>query len=192
MSKDLERHKQTSLELERRFLVGAAHIGALVAGAEGVLLIEQGYALNKKGHKYRLRTSIDLLAPGQPTTYSWGRKKRVDALGREETERLLEPEEFEERWPNTDGWRITKTRLLVPVGSHTYEVDLLGDDLVIAEVECASAEEADALAVAKWCGPEITGLKGWGSSGLALRPLQPSELAMAWGAYATQANVLPR
>ncbi len=53
---------------------------------------------------------------------------------------------------------IDKTRFLVPVGEHTYEVDeFYGDNegLTVAEVELAAEDEA--FVKPEWLGEEVTG-----------------------------------
>ena len=53
---------------------------------------------------------------------------------------------------------IDKTRYIVPVGDHTFEVDEFygeNDGLVVAEVELSS--EAEDFVKPEWLGEEVTG-----------------------------------
>ena len=66
---------------------------------------------------------------------------------------------------------IDKTRWLVPVGSHTYEVDeFYGDNqwLVMAEVELGSEDEA--YEKPDFIGREVTGDKRFYNSHLLVNP----------------------
>jgi CYTH domain-containing protein len=100
----------------------------LPAGAERVG-IEQGY-LPESGARLRRVTGAD------GTVRCWLTIKRGTGLVREETERRLDPDEFERDWPRTVGARIRKTRHRVPDGGLRWEIDeFLDRDLVLAEVE---------------------------------------------------------
>lgn len=53
---------------------------------------------------------------------------------------------------------IAKTRYLVPVGQHVWEVDVFAganEGLIVAEIELTDADEAFALP--EWVGEEVTG-----------------------------------
>lgn len=67
--------------------------------------------------------------------------KRGLGLVREEREIELAESVFTDLWPQTEGRRINKSRLRVPVGDQIWEIDqFLGIDLVLAEAELPSME----------------------------------------------------
>ena len=86
--------------------------------------------------------------------------KSGDARVRVEEEFPIEPERFERLWPLTSGRRIDKTRYEIELdGGPTVELDIYSGalaGLVVAEVEFASEEDADAFAVPAWLGREVT------------------------------------
>jgi adenylate cyclase len=88
------------------------------------------------------------------TVKSGGGRARVE----EEIE--IEPECFERLWPLTERRRIEKARYEIPGdGGLTIELDVYGGaltGLVIAEVEFASEDDADAFVAPAWFGPEVT------------------------------------
>ncbi len=77
-----------------------------------------------------------------------------------EEEIEIEPERFDRLWPLTERRRIEKTRYDVPGdGGLTIELDVYGGalaGLVVAEVEFASEDDADAFAAPAWFGREVT------------------------------------
>jgi adenylate cyclase len=79
---------------------------------------------------------------------------------RVEEELAIEPERFERLWPLTEGRRIEKTRYEIDAGGGlTIELDVYAGalaGLVVAEVEFASEDDADAFAAPPWVGPEVT------------------------------------
>ena len=77
---------------------------------------------------------------------------------------------FDALWPLTAGHRIRKRRHAVPEGELNWEVDqFLDRDLVLAEVEIASAETP--VTVPDWLAPhvvrEVTGEPAYQNSALA-------------------------
>ena len=68
---------------------------------------------------------------------------------------------------------IDKTRYLVPVGNHTYEVDeFYGDNegLTVAELELSSEDEA--FEKPQWLGEEVTGDPKYFNSMLIKNPFK--------------------
>jgi len=137
------------LEIERVYLLD--RLPELPPGAVAIK-IEQGY----------LPDGDDVTVEGRVRrkTLPDGTRKHVHTikkglgLVREETERELTPEEFEPLWEQTAGRRILKTRYLVEVGAHTWEVDAFEDrELVMAEVELSRADEAVELPA--WLAPRV-------------------------------------
>ena len=91
-------------------------------------------------------------------------------LERAEVEVEIGAADFDELWALAAGRRIDKTRYPVPAGGHTAEVDVYAGPLaglIVAEVEFASREEAEAFTPPAWCGEELTGDPGWSNASLA-------------------------
>jgi adenylate cyclase len=138
-----------SIEIERKFLVPEppADLDRWPSTT-----IEQGYlAVDGDGTEVRVRRRAERAAL---TVKSGGGRSRVE----EEIE--IEPERFERLWPLTEGRRIEKTRYEIPAGDRlTIELDVYGGalaGLVVAEIEFASEEHADAFAAPGWLGAEVT------------------------------------
>jgi len=67
--------------------------------------------------------------------------KRGTGLIRQETERTIPQQEFDQLWPRTAGRRLSKTRSFVTVGEHLWSVDDFDNmDVVMAEVELPTPE----------------------------------------------------
>jgi adenylate cyclase len=138
-----------AIEIERKFLVPAAP-GDL--DRHRSTAIEQGYlAIADDGTEVRIRRrdgSATLTVKGA------GGRTRVE----EELE--IDGDRFERLWPLTEGRRIEKTRYEIPTGDGlTIELDVYGvalAGLVVAEVEFASEDAADAFAGPDWLGREVT------------------------------------
>jgi CYTH domain-containing protein len=93
-------------------------------------------------------------------------------LSREEWEREIPLDEAEELLAGCRAV-VEKTRYLVRVGCHTFEVDEFhgsNEGLLLAEVELASPDEA--FERPAWLGREVTGEKAYYNSQIALRTLK--------------------
>jgi CYTH domain-containing protein len=91
-------------------------------------------------------------------------------LERAEVEIEIGAADFDQLWALASARRIDKTRYPVATGGHTAEVDVYAGSLaglVVAEVEFASREEAEAFTPPPWCGDELTGDPGWSNASLA-------------------------
>ncbi len=80
-------------------------------------------------------------------------------LAHEEHEFPLTREAYEHLRSKADGSRIAKRRVLIPFGSYTIEMDIFQepfDDMILAEVEFPSVEEANAFLPPDWFGPDVT------------------------------------
>jgi CYTH domain-containing protein len=86
--------------------------------------------------------------------------KSSGGRGRVEEEIDIEPARFERLWPLTEGRRIEKRRYELPAGEGlVIELDVYAGDLdglVVAEVEFASDEQADAFTPPPWFAREVT------------------------------------
>jgi CYTH domain-containing protein/CHAD domain-containing protein len=147
-------------EIERKFLPAA--LPAEASGATA-MAIEQGYLELEGATEVRLRRAGDAL---RLTVKSGAGEVR------EEVEIELTADQFDALWPLSEGRRIRKTRLLVPLGHDlTAEIDryegaLTG--LLTAEVEFRSVAASRAWAPPAWFGREVTGERAWSNRALAL------------------------
>ncbi|MFH1840321.1 MAG: hypothetical protein ABH849_04180 [Nanoarchaeota archaeon] len=72
--------------------------------------------------------------------------KGKGGLSRNELEVEVNQDHFSQFWPKTEGRRVEKVRLDLPYQDYTLEVDVYTDrDLIVAEVEVPSVEEAHSL-----------------------------------------------
>lgn len=80
-------------------------------------------------------------------------------LEREEYNLRLDKESFDHLLQKTDGVIISKKRYLIPYNKHTIELDIFEgslEPLIIAEVEFASVEEANAFTPPEWFDEDVT------------------------------------
>jgi adenylate cyclase len=147
-----------TVEIERRFLVDEPppDLPPGTAVRQGYLAIDGG-------------TSVRVREAGNARTITI---KGGTGRERVEVEREIGLDQFAALWPLTEGRRVEKTRAVLPSGDLRIELDrfdraLAG--LVIAEVEFASPEAADAFAPPAWFGEEVTGRAESGNPSLAVR-----------------------
>jgi adenylate cyclase len=96
--------------------------------------------------------------------------KGGSGLERSEVEVEIDLATFATLWDLASSRRIDKTRYRLPVGDHTAEVDVYAgalEGLVVAEVEFASREDAEAFTGPAWFGEELTGDSRWSNARLA-------------------------
>ncbi len=152
-----------ALEIERKFLLLNEDFKQQ---ARERVEIRQGYLSLSPERTVRVRTWGDkgyLTVKGRSST---------NGLSREEWEREIPYAEAEELLA---GCRATveKSRYLVPVGRHTFEVDEfhgLNTGLLLAEVELQAEDEA--FERPAWLGREVTGEKAYYNSQIALATLK--------------------
>ena len=80
-------------------------------------------------------------------------------LAREEYNLPLNQEAYEHLLPKADGVIIRKKRYLIPYGQYTIELDLFDkpyENLIIAEVEFTSEEEANSFLPPDWFLEDVT------------------------------------
>ena len=86
--------------------------------------------------------------------------KSKGLIVREEYNLPLTEEAYQHLLAKADGRVITKERYCIPYGDHlTIELDVFGGDLaplLLAEVEFASEEEANAFTPPDWFGEDVT------------------------------------
>jgi adenylate cyclase len=135
-------------EIERKFLVK----GDFKSLATKSTRIIQGYLSSVPERTVRVRVKGDkgfitikgIGSQSGASRYEWEKEIPVDEVN--ELLKICEP------------GVIDKTRFLVPVGKHTFEVDEFygeNEGLVLAEVELSSEEEA--FESPGWVGQEVTG-----------------------------------
>lgn len=150
-----------SFEIERKFLV----TGEYKSLAQSRSRITQGYISTVRGITVRIRLRdeqgfITIKGPSHD-----------GGLSRYEFETEIPPEDARNLLKLCDGPLIDKTRWLVPVGKHVFEVDeFYGDNegLVIAEVELEDPKEA--YERPGFIGREVTGDSRYYNSHLRTRP----------------------
>ncbi|HTU15441.1 MAG TPA: CYTH domain-containing protein [Solirubrobacterales bacterium] len=147
-------------EIERKFLLDEKP--EWLSGCESKEM-EQGYLVVGERDEVRLRRAGDSL---RMTV------KRGHGMSRDETEIDLEPRQFAELWPLTEGRRVAKTRYLVPLDDGlTAEVDLYGEEhggLMVVEVEFGSEPQSHAFEPPDWFGRDVTGRREFSNQRLAL------------------------
>ncbi len=91
--------------------------------------------------------------------------KGSGGLERNELEVEIEREIFYQYWPQTKGQRVEKIRLSRPFDGHTLEIDVYTDrDLIVAEIEVPTLEEAEKLEI---LGKDVTTDKRYKNKNLA-------------------------
>jgi len=143
------------MEIERKFKI----IKMPDLSLYSYKILEQGYLntdpvvrIRKEDDKYYL-------------TY-----KGKGLLEREEYNLALNKESYEHMKPKADGRIITKKRYLIPYDKYTIELDVFEgelSDLVIAEVEFGSKEEALSFNPPKWFGEDVTNDPSYSNSNLS-------------------------
>lgn len=134
------------MEIERKFLIKKLPADLTSYPA---LQIEQGY----------LNTSPVLRIRRKNDTYIFTYKS-AGLLSREEVEVPLTKEAYLHLVPKCDGILITKTRYQIPdQQGHIIELDIFHgslEGLVLAEVEFASEEQANAFQPPEWFARDVT------------------------------------
>lgn len=148
-------------EIERKFLVK----GDFKKDSYSAYRIRQGYLSSNPDRSVRIRQKGD---KGYITV-----KGATNAAGtsRFEWEKEIELQDAENMLALCEPGMIEKTRYLVKVGDHTFEVDeFFGENagLVIAEVELES--ETESFEKPEWLGDEVTGNPAYYNSMLCRHP----------------------
>ena len=152
-----------AIETERKFLV----TGEYKDSAESSTHIIQGYINNEGGRTVRVRIRDD-------KAYLTIKGPSIDGgLSRFEWETEIPVSDAMDLMKLCVSPIVDKRRYLVPVGSHTFEVDeFYGDNegLTMAEVELGSAMEE--YERPSWLGEEVTGDRRYYNSHLARHPFK--------------------
>lgn len=151
-----------SLEIERKFLVKNDDFKRESFAQKS---IKQGYLNSDKNRTVRVRIADEkafMTIKGKSnatgtTRFEW--EKEIDKLEAENLLLLCEPS------------IIDKTRYLVKVGNHTFEVDeFYGDNqgLTVSEIELSSENET--FTKPNWLGKEVTGDVKYYNSSISKHP----------------------
>ncbi len=147
------------IEIERKFLVRP---GALQLPDTG-LPLSQWYIMRGNDRSLRVRRKGDQFI----LTVKIGK-----GITRTEVERDLDSEEAQALIATALEAPVVKVRYLVPVGTHTWDVDVFegrNAGLVMAEIELSSEDEPFDLPA--WIGPEVTTDSRFQNSNLARAPI---------------------
>ena len=148
-------------EIERKFLV----CGNYKASAYKASRISQGYLCSDPARTVRVRLKD---GKGFLTIKGAGDES---GMSRFEWEKEISADDAKALLAICDPGVIDKTRHLVKVGGHTYEVDEFHGDnegLTVAEIELS--DEAEAFERPSWLGKEVTGDARYYNSALAKHP----------------------
>lgn len=151
------------LEIERKFLVN----GDFMKDAYKSYHITQGYICRGTGRSVRIRIRDD------KAFITIKGKASESGLSRFEWEKPITVKDAMDLLELRDGALIDKTRYLVKVGDHVFEVDVFSGDnkgLVMAEVELGSEDEA--FEKPQWLGEEVTGDRRYYNSSLIANPFK--------------------
>lgn len=149
------------VEIERKFLVRGDFKSLAISHTH----IVQGYLSSVPERAVRVRIAGDkafLTIKGNSsanglTRFEW--EKEIDVAEAKELIKLCEP------------GVIDKTRYLIPVGKHVFEVDeFFGENegLIVAEIELGSEDEK--YEKPEWLGEEVTGDERYYNASLVKRP----------------------
>jgi adenylate cyclase len=151
-----------SIEIEKKFLVTD---NTFLQQATAHFAICQGYLSSLPERTVRVRLKGDrgyLTIKGAPG---------VSGMSRYEWEKEISPEEAIELLELCEPGMIEKTRYLVPLGKHVFEVDVFhgpNNGLIVAEIELSHEEEP--FEKPSWLGEEVTGRKKYYNSMLMKFP----------------------
>ena len=147
-------------EIERKFLIKGDFMPYVTSSTR----IEQGYVAKSDQLTLRIRTRDE---KGYLTIKGRTNEK---GMSRSEWEYEIPVDQARELLSFSNG-TISKTRYLVPVGDHTFEVDeFLGENegLTMAEVELSRVDEE--YERPEWLGREVTGERRFYNSHLIEHP----------------------
>jgi CYTH domain-containing protein len=143
-------------EIERKFRIRDVPVGL----GEGVRL-RQAYLAVEGDVEVRVRDHGGTQVLGV---------KGGRGIERTEVEAEIDAVAFDSLWALAESRRIDKTRYRLPVGDHIAEVDVYAgalQGLVVAEVEFANRQDAEAFVAPAWFGEELTGDARWSNAALA-------------------------
>lgn len=155
-----------SVEIERKFLVQAPSWRDAVSEERTIV---QAYLSRAVNATVRVRIGDDramLTIKGRPKGLV--RRELEYEIPRQEAKIMIDE--------LCEGPAIEKTRYLVPVGAHCWEVDVFygrNEGLVVAEVELRRPDEE--VVLPDWVGEEVTGQSKYYNARLVERPFDTWE-----------------
>lgn len=150
------------IEIERKFLIKSLNFKNL---AVQINEISQGYLNSHSDRTVRIRLKND---KGYITIKG---KSNDSGTSRFEWEKEINFEEAKALLQLCEDFVLSKTRYLVPVGKHVYEIDIFhgdNDGLIMAEVELK--DENESFEKPEWLGEEVTGQIQYYNSYLSNHP----------------------
>lgn len=150
-------------EIERKFLVS----GAFKTDAKKSFRITQGYLNSQPERAVRVRIKGD---KGFLTIKG---KSESGGMKRFEWEKEIPPNEAKNLLELCEPGVIDKTRFIVPVGDHEFEVDEFygeNEGLIMAEIELQSENET--FEKPAWLGEEVTGDERYYNAMLKQKPFK--------------------
>jgi len=151
-----------SLEIERKFLLVS---DAFKADSYKKYTIKQGFLNTDKNAVVRIRITDD------EAFITIKGKSNKSGTTRFEWEKSISLDESENLILLSKNSLIVKTRYLVKVKNHTFEVDIFSEDnegLIIAEIELENEDEI--FVKPHWLGKEVTGDKKYYNVNIAKNP----------------------
>lgn len=147
-----------AVERERRFLIKDPVSAILACALAEKRLIVQWYLSTKPAIRIRCVSGEYILTS----------KRRINRDSSEEVEIPIDPINAQKLIVNAVGF-VAKTRLRCG----PWEIDIFHEEnhgLIIAEIELEEGEEIDHLP--EWIGREITGVRKYANSQLAIKPFR--------------------
>lgn len=157
-----------SLEIERKFLVLS---DAFMAQAQGRIQMRQGYLSTDPQRVVRVRLFSDLDTGAQKAYLTIKGQSTDHGLSRVEWEQAIDFQEAQQLMGLCLNYPIEKTRYLVPVGGHTFEVDVFeghNKGLIVAELELT--DSAAEFTRPDWLGAEVTHDGKYANASLTAHP----------------------
>ncbi|MDO4755032.1 MAG: CYTH domain-containing protein [Parabacteroides sp.] len=148
-------------EIERKFLV-KGDFSREVASSQRIV---QGYICSQPGRTVRIRIR------GEKGFLTIKGASDEKGLSRYEFEQEIPLSDAEELFKLCEAGAIDKVRHLIPMGQHTWEVDVFhgaNEGLVLAEIELSSEDEQ--FEHPEWLGTEVTGDRRYYNSMLTKHP----------------------
>lgn len=150
------------VEIERKFLVKNLDF---IAQSQRNYVIKQGFLNTHPDRTVRVRIT------GNQGFLAVKGRSNPSGLTRFEWEIEIPSQEAEELLALCESSIIRKTRYLVPVGKHTFEIDVFhgeNEGLILAEIELQSEDEI--YEKPEWLGLEVTGDSRYYNSYLSRQP----------------------
>jgi len=152
------------LEIERKFLVSSTDF---ISESKNQYRIVQGYLNSNPERTVRIRIKGD---KGYLTIKGKGNES---GMSRFEWEKEISTTEAESLLLLCEKGVIDKTRYEIPLGKHTYEVDVFfgeNEGLIVAEIELQS--ETETFAKPNWLGEEVTSEEKYYNAYLSQHPFK--------------------